>query len=143
MVGKKLESANVEIMEQLRKAVNDATDRGDYLPAAIYIFQMLEGTLRMHINWLAREKNVSEENIKRISEDEIVFPRLVLYFDVLRPDNGLSERLLNLNKKRNSIIHRLFFDFESLDSLKEFLEGFCQEGIELYKLLGGLDKYQK
>ena len=137
----KLMSAKIPIMEQLMKSVNEAGERGDFFPAALYLFQGLEGMLRMHINFLARKQNVSEENIKRISEEEIIFPRLVLYYDLFLPDNGLSETLLAFNKKRNSFIHRLFFDFECLDSLQTFLKEFCEEGVCLYNELGTVEKY--
>ena len=69
------------------------------------------------------------------SDDERSFSRLVLYLDLIKPDNGLSEKLLDLNKQRNTIVHRLFYEFESFDSLRDQLEEFCRKGVRLNKEL--------
>lgn len=127
-------------MEELRKVANNSFNQGDYLQSALVIIQMVEGLLRMEINWFALINNIPERVIKRASVEEQSFYRLVVYLDLVKPDNDLSERLIKFNSDRNKIIHRLFYEFESFASLKKHLVKFCKEGLNLFHNLLGLSK---
>jgi len=127
---KSLLDINWDIVEDLNKAAREASDSGHYLESAIIIFQRLEILLRIILFSSAVKKRFSDFVLKRV-EDEKNFFQLVLYLDFVEPDNNLSERLLKLNDKRNSIMHRLFQSFESYDSVKNDLKEFCLEGLVL------------
>ncbi len=127
----KNKSPNFNIIDDLKQASLDAFGNQHYLESAIIIFQTIEFLLRMAVKGSGRGHGVSEENIKTCSDDERSFSRLVLYLDLIKPDNGLSEKLLDLNKQRNSIVHRLFYEFDSFDSLKDQVEEFCLKGARL------------
>lgn len=107
------------------KAFNDQ----HYLESGIIYFQLVEVTLRLVIHLLARKHEASESAIERI-EKEQGFYQLILFLDLIKPDNGVSGRLVDFNKHRNSFIHNLFFR-KSTDSLGEDLKAFCLEGKDL------------
>ena len=73
------------------------------------------------------KKHLPDFVLKQV-ENEKNFFQMVLYLGFVEPDNNLSERLLKLNDRRNSIMHRLFHSFESYDSVKNDLKDFCLEG---------------
>ena len=85
----------------------------------------------MGIKARGKRQGVEEENIKKCSDDERSFSRLVLYLDLIEPRNGLSKKLLDLNRKRNLIVHRLFYAFDSYESLGDEVKAFCLEGAKL------------
>jgi hypothetical protein len=104
-----------------------------YLESGIIYFQLVEVTLRLAIYLLTSKQEVSESATERI-EKERSFYRLILFLDLIKPDNGLSERLMDFNKHRNSFMHNLFFR-KSADSLEEDLKAFCLEGMDLFDRL--------
>jgi hypothetical protein len=136
---KRITDENVGKMSgHLWMAALEAFQNEKYLESAVIYFQMLDATLRYTIFILGKNKGLRSGVITRLAEHEDRFVRLVNYFDLLKPDNGLSSRLLDINKRRNKIIHRLLFSFESLDSLRKELKNFCKEGFELALKLADL-----
>jgi hypothetical protein len=121
---------NSELMSELNKIAKVSFDRQEYLAPALIYFQMVEGLLRYQMSYFAFVNRVDEKAILKASEDEQSFPRLVIYLDLVKPDNGLSKRLQDFGKKRNKIVHELLtFD---LNSMKQDLRDFSTEGVKLY-----------
>jgi len=106
-----------------------AFQKGHYLESAIIYFQTVEFCLRLVIHLLAMRAGVSESPTK-IVEDEQSFYRLVLYLDLLKPGNILSQRLLKFNKHRNEFIHGLYYA-ELSEAYENKLKSFCLEGKDL------------
>jgi hypothetical protein len=102
---------------------------------------MIDWLLRLNILVLIYPP-CSKSVVKRVLEKEDRFNRLVNYFDLVKPDNGISKRLLDFNNRRNRIIHKLFYAHPSFDSLEREIKSFSKEGIELEKNLKGfLDNF--
>jgi len=128
------------MVKDLNDAAREASESGHYLQSAIIIFQRLEILLRIILFSSAVKKRLSDFALKQIEYEKNFF-QLVLYLEFIEPDNNLSEKLLKLNDKRNSIMHRLFQSFESYDSVKSDLKDFCLEGLVLNNRLSKiLDK---
>jgi hypothetical protein len=143
IVGRKIfgKSPNSELMKELNQIAKASFDRQEYLASVLIYFQMVEGLLRHQISYFAFVNRVDEKAILKASEDEQSFPRLVLYLDLVKPDNGLSKRLKDFGKKRNKIVHNLLtFD---LNSMKQDLRDFSIEGVRLYRNLLHLDVNKK
>ena len=122
---------NSELIDALNKIAKASFDRQEYLASALIYFQMVEGLLRFQISHFAFVNRVDEKAILKASEDEQSFSRLVLYLDLIKPDNGLSKRLQDFGKKRNKIVHKLLtFD---LNSMKQGLRDFSIEAVKLYR----------
>ncbi len=131
---------NIDIIDELKKASLDAFEHDHFLQSAIILFQLVEGLLRIAISGFGRNHGVSEENLKKAANNEQSFARLVLYLDLIYPENGLGNRLLNFNNKRNLIMHKIFYKFHSMDTLRNEVKDFICEAVklngELQKLLG-------
>ena len=125
---------NFKLMEQiqLRKVIDKTFNGGEYLGSAVMQFQEVEWLLRLCIGALM-PPDCPESIIKRVLEEEDRFIRLINYFDLLKPDNGFSDRLFDFNKRRNNIIHKLFYAFESYDTLQDELKIFCEDGFKLFE----------
>ncbi len=130
IVDKILDPRHFKTSIYLHGAAIKAFDNGHYLESAIIYFQLVEFSLRLAIHLLSIRMGLSESVMKRM-EDEQSFYRLVLYLDLIKPDNNLSKRLLDFNGLRNDFMHELFYSFKSFDSLKKNLIEFCLEGKEL------------
>jgi len=122
----------------LHIAAIDAFEDQHYLESGVIYFQLVEVALRVAIHFLARKQKASESAIERI-EKEQSFYQLILFLDLIKPDNGLSEKLMDFNKHRNSFMHSLFFR-KSPDSLEEDLKAFCLEGKDLFDELRHVTK---
>ncbi len=125
------------LVDELKESSLEAFGKGHCLHSAIIIFQTVECLLRIAINAFGRAHGVSEDNLKKVA-DEISFYKLVLNLEVISPKNGLGERLYKFGNLRNSIMHRLFTKFETLESLKEQVNDFCIEGVKLNEDLRNL-----
>jgi len=143
MTTKKNKKPNFEIIEDLKNSSLDSFKQKHYLQSAIIIFQTVENLLRIAIRGFGKGHGISDDSLKKAADEEISFYRLVLHFDLINPENGLSKRLLKFNKERNRIMHSLFVDYESMTDLEESLQEFCMDGIKLNqdirKLLGITD----
>jgi hypothetical protein len=125
---------NFKLMEQiqLREVIDKAFSSGKYLGFAVIQFQKVDWLLRLSIAALM-PPDCPEQIVKRVLEQEDRFSRLINYFDLLKPDNGFSDRLLDFNNRRNNIIHKLLYAFESYDTLQDELKKFCEDGIRLFE----------
>ena len=126
---------NLSIIEDLKNASLESFKQGHYLQSGIIIFQIVESLLRIAIRAYGRGNNIDEESLQKAADDEISFARLVLHFNLIYPENKIGKKLTEFNNTRNRIIHRLFIDFESMNSLEECLKDFCMEGIKLNQLI--------
>jgi hypothetical protein len=113
-------------------AINSFNDQ-HYLESGIIYFQLVEITLRLVIHLFATKQEVSRSATESIEEEQR-FYQLILFFDLIKPDNGISGRLMDFNKQRNSFMHKLFIR-KSADSLEEDLKAFCLEGKDLFDRL--------
>ncbi len=127
---------NLAIIETLKEEALKAAEVGHYLEAGIILFQTVEVLLRLVIKLYGRGNSVPELSLTRASDEEQNFSRLVMHLDLVYPGNELAERLRALNKDRNALIHRLFSEFESLDSVKENAKQFCADCIDANHGLG-------
>jgi hypothetical protein len=134
---------NLKIMDALalREAIDSTFGSGGYLGSAIIKFQMVDWLLRLNI--LASVYPTCDSPIiEMILEQEYRFPRLVEYFGLVKQEDDLSRRLIKFNERRNNIVHRLFYAFESFDSLEKETTNFYEEGKELENILRGfLDEF--
>ncbi|MCK4820377.1 hypothetical protein KA005_31725 [bacterium] len=119
------------IVDDLRNRSLEAFKQGHSLESAIIVFQTVENLLRIAISGFAKGKKVRKEIIKRCSEKDQSFLRLISYFELVNPQNKLTKRFERLNNKKNSIMHRISFDFESIDRLQTELNEFVLEGAKL------------
>lgn len=128
---------NMGIVEDLNKTALDAFGAGNYFQSAIINFQRLDFMLRLVSTVFAREIGVVPRAISEIDEEKS-FKNIVVFFSFVKPKNDLSERLFELNRKRNSFIHKIFIDFEDVESLNKELKEFSFETIELIRNLSKL-----
>ncbi|MBI4379855.1 MAG: hypothetical protein HY574_01495 [candidate division NC10 bacterium] len=122
---------NLAVVDALKEASLKAFREGHSLESAVIIFQTVDVLLRMSIKAFARSRGVSNVSLNKVAEDEQSFSRLVLYFDLVCPSNILSDRLRHLNSQRNAVLHRLFYNFDSIESLRSELSEFCVEAAKL------------
>ena len=130
----RLKRYQLEVAEDLCRAALEAHKTGNFFEAAIINFQRIEALLRILITGRGRAMMVVESAVSAIDEEKS-FHTLVVFFSLLMPKNQLSRKLFVLNKKRNSLIHKLFIDFESIESLKGELKSFSVEAIKLLRNL--------
>ncbi len=100
--------ANTDIVTNLNNSALEAFKKGDYFQSAIINFQRVEILLRLVVHIFARNNGVAKDIIEKI-ENEKHFFNLVIFFGLVKPDNDISKRLFNFNKKRNDSIHKLFY----------------------------------
>jgi hypothetical protein len=120
----------VEIVEKLGEIADEAYTHGHYIQSAIISFQLVELFLRHVINIYVKRNASSEDIIKKLEEEQR-FLNLVIFLGLVKPNNGISNKLFDFNAKRNKIVHQLFYEFESLSSLENDLKDFCKESLEL------------
>lgn len=124
--------ANQGIVRDLVKAAVAAIEgQQSMFEASIIIFQTVEGLLRIAIKVFGEAHGMSRANLQKCADKETSFWRLVLHLDMIHPGNGLGKRLLALNSQRNKIMHRLFYDFDSMEHLQDEIKTFCREAMEL------------
>jgi hypothetical protein len=123
--------ADRKIIGDLIRTAVTAAERQHYFEASIIIFQTVEGLLRIAIKVFGEAHGASKATLEKCADNETSFWRLVLHFDMIHPDNALGQRLLALNARRNKIMHRLFYDFDSLEHLEDELKAFCKEAMAL------------
>lgn len=127
--------ANQGLIRDLVKAAVVAAEKQNYFEASIIMFQAVEGLLRIAIKVFGQGHGASKVTLEKCADNETSFWRLVLHLDMIRPENVLGRRLLALNAQRNKIMHRLFYDFDSMEHLQEELRAFCKKAMELNVLL--------
>jgi len=105
--------------------------KGHYIESALINFQLVEIQLRLITHIFAKRIGLTDSTYKKIVEKEDRFFLLINYLDLLKPDNGLSDRLRKLNKERNDFVHGLLFTHQSLVTLNKSLKKFCDESVNL------------
>jgi len=118
----------IGIFDELTKYADEAFESGHHLESAIILFQLVEYFLRLIINIFA-EKNCSQIILQKIRRERSFF-NLVILLGLVKSDNGISEKLFNLNSKRNEFVHKLF-EQESIESIKSDLIDFHKKSLEL------------
>jgi hypothetical protein len=118
----------IKIFDELTKYADEAFENGHYLESAIIVFQLVEYFLRLTIHILAKQKNCSEKILEKTRLERSFF-KLVIFLGLVKSDNGISERLFNLNNRRNQFMHKLF-EQESVESIKTDLIDFYKESLE-------------
>jgi hypothetical protein len=121
---------NADIVKTLNDSALEAFKKGDYFQSAIINFQRVEILLRLVVHIFARNNGAAKDIIEKI-EDEKHFFNLVIFLGLVKPDNGITERLFSFNTKRNDFMHKLFYVGEPINSLKKELKDFSIEGVEL------------
>jgi len=119
------------MIRDLVTAAVTAVEKQDYFEASIIMFQTVEGLLRIAIKVFGEAHGATSETLEKCADNETSFWRLVLHFDMICPDNLLGQRLLALNARRNKAMHRLFYDFKTMEHLQEELKAFCKEAMAL------------
>lgn len=126
---------NFNIINSLKDRSLKAWKEGFALESAIIVFQTVERLLRIAISGYAKGRKVKEDIITKCAENEQSFVKLISYYELLNPKNSLTEKLQKFNDKRNSIMHKIFIDFESIDHLQKELENFVLEGAKINEAL--------
>ncbi len=129
------QKVNLGIINDLKARSLEALKHGYALESALILFQTVEHLLRILISALGKNRTVDQEILLDCSEREQSFSRLITYFELLYPGNELTSSLKALNNKRNTIIHRLFTNFESIETLNNELHEFVGEAVNLNALL--------
>ncbi len=112
-----------------------ASKDGYFLESAIISFQVVEQRLRLVIAVRATLLNVRKNIVDGCAYKEQSFPRLINYYGLLNPNNDLTQKLQKLNTKRNSLIHKIFYAFESKKQLEKELVNFIEEATKLNNFL--------
>jgi hypothetical protein len=132
-------SLNLGIVEDLQIAKLESIKSGHLLQSAIISFQEIEVLLRIAIDAFRKKINLSQLTIKSIEEEQS-FLKLVVYFDLIKPNTSISDKLFDFNTRRNAFMHKIFYGHETILSLKRELKNFCSKSLELNrdisKLLG-------
>ncbi|MBW2108411.1 MAG: hypothetical protein JRI36_07100 [Deltaproteobacteria bacterium] len=123
--------ADQQMIKALVKTAVDAAAQQRFFEASVIIFQTVEGLLRIAIKVFGKAHGIRADVLEKCADTETSFWRLVLHYDMIRPNNGLGERLLALNARRNKMMHRLFYDFASMEHLDEEMKAFCKEAMAL------------
>jgi hypothetical protein len=140
----------IRLSADLHGAAIRAFNNQHYLESGVIYHQLVEIVIRLAIHLLAIRAGLSESVIRRM-EKEQSFYQLILFLDLIKPNNSLSGRLQNFNKHRNDFMHNLF-SFNSIKSLETVFRTFCLEGKDLTHHLLNLvnlqeddriEKYQK
>jgi hypothetical protein len=126
----KIKRYQLAVAGELSEAALKAHRAGHYLESGIFTFQIIEAYLRIAIIAYAKARGIPTSTVKAI-DNEQSFHSLVVFYSLLRPQDDLLERLFALNKKRNSLVHKIFIDFKSPKSLKVALRNFSAEAIEI------------
>jgi hypothetical protein len=126
----KIKRYQLAVAGELSEAALKAHKGGHYLESGIVTFQIIEAYLRIAIITYAKARGMPTSTVKAI-DNEQSFHRLVVFYSLLRPKDDISKRLFALNKKRNSLVHKIFIDFKSPKSLKIVLRNFSAEAIEI------------
>ena len=121
---------DLSVIRKLKEAARQALQNGHSLESAVIVFETIEMLLRLSIRSIGSQTGVDEASLRRAADRETSFRQLVLYFDLLDPGNGQSDRLLALNRQRNAVMHRLFDQFESIQAYHEEIEALCLSGID-------------
>lgn len=131
MAKKERQFANQEIIRDLVKRAVTAVENQHFFEASIIIFQTVEGLLRIAIQVFGKAHGIAPQTLQKCSDNETSFWRLVMHYDIVCPGNGLGGQLLALNARRNRIMHRLFYDFDSMEHLQAQMKAFCKEAMTL------------
>lgn len=126
--------ANTDIVTNLNDSALEAFKKGDYFQSAIINFQRVEILLRLVVHIFVRNNGSSRDIIEKL-ENEKSFFNLVIFLGLTKPDTGISKRLFNFNKKRNDVMHKLFYVGKPINSIKKELKDFSIEGVELSRIL--------
>jgi hypothetical protein len=129
---------NIDYSLGLQERALQSLGAGHHLEASIIIFQLVEIFLRLAIRGFGAGSQVRDNTLTKCAEEETSFYRLTLYLDLVLPINNVSEELRDLNKERNRIMHKLFFEFIDTASLNEALKEFCLKGVNLQNRLRSL-----
>jgi len=135
MVNTKKQKDITPIVDDLKEIARKDFQEEHFLSSSIIIFQTVVGLLRNILTKVAQHRKVNKDTMKVI-ENELSFSRLVLFFDLICPNNGMSQDLRRINTKRNKIFHSLFYEFESLNSLNKTLKNFCDDAAKMNFKLG-------
>lgn len=127
----------ISIIGDLSKRADEAFKSGHHLESSIIMFQLVELFLRFVINIWAKQKGSSEDILDKLESEQSFF-KLVIFLGLVKPDNGISQKLFGFNATRNKIVHGLFYKFESVESLKDVLVDFHKESLELIEDIGSL-----
>jgi hypothetical protein len=129
----------ISIIEALCKRADEAFKGSYYLESATIMFQVVENYLRIAVKILAQNNSVKEVIEKLKKETSLKHPyyfyTYVNFFQQVKPGNSLPKKLYDFNNTRNRFVHRLCFDFESIDSLENVLKDFYRESLELKESL--------
>jgi hypothetical protein len=120
---------NQQLIRDLISVAVAAVEKQNYFEASIILFQTVEGLLRIAVKLFGEAQGASKRTLEKCADNETSFWRLVLHLDMIRPDNVLSRQLLALNARRNKIMHRLFYDFDSMEQLQRELRSFCEDAM--------------
>jgi hypothetical protein len=127
----------ISIIGDLSKRADEAFKSGHHLESSIIMFQLVEFFLRLVINIWAKQKRSSEDILEKVESEQSFF-KLVIFLGLVKPDNGISQKLFGFNAARNKIVHGLFYKFESVESLKDALVDFHKVSLELIENIGSL-----
>lgn len=126
-----------DLMGDIERASQEAYRKGHFIQSALILFQALETLLRIYIKTHGQRRGVHESVLAEAADKEQSFLRLTLHLDLIHPENGYSNDLRRLNRRRNDTMHRLFYEYESRDEMEEKLREFC---LEAQTLRDGLAK---
>lgn len=118
-------------LSDMESISREAFEKGHYIQCALILFQAIETLLRVLLKTKGQLAGIPEATLTEAADREPSFLRLTLHLDLLVPDNGFSDDLRRLNRRRNDAMHRLFFEFESRAEMESKLRKFCQEARRL------------
>ncbi len=135
---------NFKLVKRLRGLAELSFNNGDYIGAFVLQVLFLEGTLVLIVKKLLDQKGVDKELSNKFSQEYPTFVSLADYFFLLTTDYDVFNKLKDLNKRRNTIIHNIF-EFETFDVLQQESRKLYLESrdLEFYVLGQYLSKFLK
>ena len=125
--------------DQIKMPELDSIQHGQYLYSTSSIFSIMETLLRIAIRTLGKRRGVNAASLKQAADQEQQFNQLVLYFDLIYPQNGLREKLIKFNQDRNMMTHQILHETKESENLQLEVNAFCRRGVwlnnQLRKLL--------
>jgi hypothetical protein len=131
----------VSTIDELMHASLEALRNRRVLEASILSYHATDWLLRMIIWSLGRDHGIGESRLDRIADGEMSFRHMVLALELTSPAKKLAQRLLELERERDTIMRSFFPGSAALDAREDRLRASCLKGnqinSELLELLRG------
>ena len=114
---------NWNLVEEAEKWATESFKQGYYFENLNIHILILEGTLRIALGkFLVEQREWKDEDAQKYVEECKTFCNLLESFWGVTGDKEMFERMDEIRKKRNKIIHNLFFKYKKLEETKNVIK---------------------